>query len=214
MSGGQRAGSSGTNGSERRAATRPPLAGAGDRARRFAVGRLVERHGEELLATARRYAASREDAEDAYQRAIEIVLARAPAVSDEDLVPWTKTVIKHEAYAIWRGRERVISATGEQAFEEEPSRAPTPDEQVQRIERLHHGAEAIKRLKPQEVRCLLLRAEGHSYRQICEITGWTYTKVNRAVRPEAREAVGAAAARLGRMRPPPRRRSRPRCPCP
>jgi len=31
------------------------------------------------------------------------------------------------------------------------------------------------------VRCMLLRAEGHSYRQICEITGWTYTKVNRCL---------------------------------
>ena len=31
------------------------------------------------------------------------------------------------------------------------------------------------------MRCLLLRAEGYSYEQICEITGWTYTKVNRCL---------------------------------
>ena len=31
------------------------------------------------------------------------------------------------------------------------------------------------------MRCLLLLAEGYSYRQICEITGFTYTKVNRCL---------------------------------
>jgi hypothetical protein len=54
-------------------------------------------------------------------------------------------------------------------------------EQAERWERLRHGAEAIRRLKPQELRALLLRAEGYSYREICEITGWTYTKVNRCL---------------------------------
>ena len=43
------------------------------------------------------------------------------------------------------------------------------------------GAQALGRLKPQEVRCLLLRAEGYSYREICAETGWTYTKVNRCL---------------------------------
>ena len=39
----------------------------------------------------------------------------------------------------------------------------------------------MRRLKPQEVRCLLLKAEGYSYNEICRITGWTYTKVNRCL---------------------------------
>jgi len=43
------------------------------------------------------------------------------------------------------------------------------------------SVEAMSRLKPQELRCLLLRADGYSYKQICEETGWTYTKVNRCV---------------------------------
>jgi hypothetical protein len=43
------------------------------------------------------------------------------------------------------------------------------------------GVEAMSRLKPQEVRCLLLRAEGYSYKQICDETGWSYTKVNRCI---------------------------------
>jgi hypothetical protein len=36
-------------------------------------------------------------------------------------------------------------------------------------------------LKPQEIRCLLLKAEGLSYREICTATGWSYTKVNRSL---------------------------------
>ena len=54
-------------------------------------------------------------------------------------------------------------------------------DQVERHERLRLGAEAMRQLKPQETRCLLLLAEGHSYKQICAITGWSYTKVNRSV---------------------------------
>jgi hypothetical protein len=36
-------------------------------------------------------------------------------------------------------------------------------------------------LKPQEARGLRLKAEGDWYREICRITGWTYTKVNRVI---------------------------------
>jgi hypothetical protein len=39
----------------------------------------------------------------------------------------------------------------------------------------------MQRLKPQEIRCSLLKAEGYSYKEICERTGWTYTKVNRCL---------------------------------
>lgn len=144
-----------------------------------AAVRLVERHGETLFATARRYTLSREDAEDAYQRALEILLTKAPAVGEEELVRWTKTVIKHEAFAIWRSRERAVPAPHAEPLAASP--APPPDDHVQSYERLRLGAEALRRLKPQEIRCLLLRAEGHSYRQICELTGWTYTKVNRCL---------------------------------
>src|SRR5919197_1907321 len=67
---------------------------------------LIARHGSQLLATARRYSSTPEDAEDAYQRALEILLTKAPSTSDEDLVPWLKTVVKHEAWALRRQRER------------------------------------------------------------------------------------------------------------
>lgn len=148
---------------------------------RRAAELLIRRHGAALLATARRYTSSPEDAEDAYQRALEILLTRAPTVEEDELLPWTRTVIRHEAFAIWRSRAPLAVPPDEEQLEQAPSAAPPPEEQVQTYERLRVGAEAIARLKPQEVRCLLLRAEGYSYRQISEVTGWTYTKVNRCL---------------------------------
>ena len=48
---------------------------------------LVARHGAQILATARRYAATPEDAEDAYQRGLEILLRKAPTTRECELVP-------------------------------------------------------------------------------------------------------------------------------
>jgi len=145
---------------------------------------LVERHSVQIIATARRYSLSAEDAEDAYQRGLEILLMKAPSVHEDDLVPWLKTVVKHEAFAIRRQRQRA-DLSGERELGS--AFAPATHDQVERHERLRIGAEAMSRLKPQELRCLLLRAEGYSYKQICEETGWTYTKVNRCV-TEGRKA--------------------------
>src|SRR5437868_2077039 len=48
-------------------------------------------------------------------------------------------------------------------------------------EQAERGAEALGRLKPQEVRALVLKARGYSYKEIADICGWTYTKVNRCI---------------------------------
>jgi RNA polymerase sigma factor (sigma-70 family) len=139
---------------------------------------LVRRRGAEILATARRYAATPEDAEDAYQRGLEILLTKAPSTDEDDLVPWLKTVVKHETFALRRQRER----HGIPSEHDDATPAPADThEQVERLDRLQRGAEALQRLKPHEMRCILLLAEGYSYRQICEITGFTYTKVNRCL---------------------------------
>jgi RNA polymerase sigma factor (sigma-70 family) len=142
---------------------------------------LISRHGADIMATARRYASSPEDAEDAYQRSLEILLTKAPSTREDDLVPWLKTVVKHEAFALYRQRERNGEPTDRADVHRHETHQPDTHDQVERLERLQVGAEALSRLKPQEMRCMLLLAEGHSYRQICEITGFTYTKVNRCL---------------------------------
>ena len=69
---------------------------------------LLERFGGQMLATARRYSANAQDAEDAYQRATEILLTHEPTGSDDDLCRWLRTTVKHEALAIRRRQDRVL----------------------------------------------------------------------------------------------------------
>ena len=167
---------------------RSPASSPGSADRRARVERVIERHGPAILRTARRYARTPEDAEDDYQRGVEILLTKAPDIPEPELVPWGKTVVKHEAFAIRRQGGRVALGA-EQSFDGESDGAgdrhltavPGPDEQAERLERLRTGAEAMGQLKPQEVRCLVLLAEGYSYKQIQEVTGFSYTKVNRCL---------------------------------
>ena len=154
---------------------------------------LLARHGAQILATARRYAANPDDAEDAYQRGLEILLTKAPTTREEELVPWLKTVVKHEAFALRRQRERLTPVTGDGEPVERGTAAAATHEQAERYERLSQSAEALSRLKPQEIRCLVLRAQGLSYREICDATGFTYTKVNRCL-TEGRQALSGRLA--------------------
>jgi RNA polymerase sigma factor (sigma-70 family) len=154
---------------------------------------LLARHGAQILATARRYAATPEDAEDAYQRGLEILLTKAPTTSEEDLVPWLKTVVKHEAFALRRHRERHAPVTDDGELGDRGTPAAATHDQAERYEDLRQGAEALGQLKPQEIRALLLRAEGYSYAEICDITGWSYTKVNRCL-TEGRQALSVRLA--------------------
>ena len=149
--------------------------------------RLLARHGGQILATARRHAVTPEDAEDAFQRGIEILLTKAPSTSEDELIPWLKTVVKHEAWALRRQRERHSPVTDDGELRDRPAPTAVTHEQAERLERLRLGAEALGHLKPHEVRALRLKAEGFSYREICAMTGWSYTKVNRLL-TEGRQA--------------------------
>ncbi|MEA2484030.1 MAG: hypothetical protein QOC55_1977 [Thermoleophilaceae bacterium] len=140
---------------------------------------LLSRHSAGLLATARRYSACPEDAEDAYQRGVEILLTKAPSTTEDELLPWLRTVVKHEAFAVRKSRARAMPAEDPLAHEQDQN--AWTDQRAERYERLRLGAEAMAGLKPAEIRCLLLKAEGLSYNEICEVTGWTYTKVNRCL---------------------------------
>jgi RNA polymerase sigma factor (sigma-70 family) len=156
---------------------------------------LLTRHGGQIMATARRYAATPEDAEDAYQRGLEILLTKAPTTREDELIPWLKTVVKHESFALRRQRERHSPVTDDGHLSDRPTAPAITHDQAERLERLSQGAEALRELKPHEIRAMLLRAEGYSYREICELTGWTYTKVNRLL-VEGRQAFLSRVASI------------------
>ena len=85
-------------------------------------------------------------------------------------MPWLKTVVKHEAFALRRQRERHSPVTDDGELRDRAAAHRVTHDQAERLERLRQGAEALGQLKPQEIRALLLKAEGYSYREICEIT--------------------------------------------
>jgi hypothetical protein len=87
--------------------------------------------------------------------------------------------VKHEAFAVAKLNGRTVATEAPLAWEAD-QRAWT-HERAERYEQLRVGAEAMAALKPQEIRCLLMKAEGLSYQEICEATGFSYTKVNRCL---------------------------------
>jgi hypothetical protein len=88
-------------------------------------------------------------------------------------------VVKHEAFAVRKSGTRAVPTDAAAAHE--PDERAWTHERAERYEQLRMGAEAMATLKPQEIRCLLLKAEGLSYQEICEATGFSYTKVNRCL---------------------------------
>jgi RNA polymerase sigma factor (sigma-70 family) len=141
----------------------------------------ITRHAESVLRLARRHSLCADDAQDAYQRAVEIFLRHAHRLDPARAGAWLHTVAKHEAMAVRRARGRIVGSEEVDFDTFEARTSPSPEERVLSFEHLTRSAEALQRLKPNEVRALWLKAAGNSYAEICEETGWTYTKVNRCL---------------------------------
>jgi RNA polymerase sigma factor (sigma-70 family) len=143
--------------------------------------RTVAAHADSLLRTARRNSICLDDAQDAYQRALELFMTHAERLDPERAAGWLHVVVKREAQAIRRSRKNLVSVSEVDYDTHEATRLPTVDEQVLSLDLVSRSAEALQRLKPQELRALWLKAQGHSYNDIGAITGWSYTKVNRCL---------------------------------
>jgi len=139
---------------------------------------ILGAHACSLLSLARRHSLCADDAHDAYQRAVEILLRRAARLERDTAASWMRTVVKHEAMAV-RAERQALLAREEPDLDARPAATPSEEEQAERFDRLAAAAEALQSLKAQEVQALVLKAEGHSYREIGELMGWSYTKVNR-----------------------------------
>ncbi|MEN0015385.1 MAG: sigma-70 family RNA polymerase sigma factor [Solirubrobacteraceae bacterium] len=163
-------------------------AGVRDRAHALALAADVARlHGEALLRTARRYSSTADDAHDAYQRALELLLEHAPRIDRAKAVSWMHVVVRREAGVLRRHHDRVVPLEGSHLDEPHQRHGPAPDEQLHAIDLAQRASEALAALKESEAQALCLRAQGMSYDEIADLYGWSYTKVNRAV-TEGRKA--------------------------
>jgi len=168
--------------------------------RREQAEELLGRSTAALRRTARRFSMCSDDAEEAFQRALLILLTKAPELPGEQATAWMHVVTRREALAVRRERTRMLSGRDTEPDRPEPAELlacerPGPAERAERRERVAISAEALALLKPQERRALALKAEGYSYREIMQITGWTYTKVNRCM-AEGRKAFLENFARI------------------
>ena len=155
------------------------------------VEALVRRELDGLVRYARRFSHSHDDAEDACQRAVELLVRHDGRIEEEWALAWLRTVAKHEAFRIGRARRRIEPVEEDVVDRVHPGDPADVDELCERIDQRERARRELPRLKPQERRALGLLAAGHSYREICAITGWTYTKVNRSIR-EGRAALRSA----------------------
>ena len=145
------------------------------------VAAVMAAHGRALLRVANRWSMCHDDAMDAYQRALEIFLRRADTVDPATEVAWLKVVIRNEALAIRRARSSSVDSSELDPDATLASDTRPVEEEVASDERVKRSAEALRALKPDEAKALMLKAEGLSYAEIGERCGWSYTKTNRAI---------------------------------
>ena len=156
-----------------------PLAGS----RRDALAQLASAEAA-LRRTARRYSLCADDAEDAYQRAIEILLTKSPPADPQHLVAWMQVVTRREALAVRRSRERLLGPRDDgdtDPLDRIACDEPVPKSGSSAASRSPTPLRLLLELKPQERLALVLQAHGYSYAEIRRLCGWTYTKVNRCL---------------------------------
>ena len=115
------------------------------------------------------------------QRAFEILLRRSERVQPATALSWLRTVVKHEAMEIRASRLRLLGGGDAELDAREAVELPGPWERATDRERAHRALAALATLKRDEARALVLQAAGRTYAEIEAETGWSHTKVNRAL---------------------------------
>ena len=142
---------------------------------------MVARHGAAALRVANQFSLCHDDALDAYQRAFEIYLRKLDTVDPATEDAWLRVVVKHEAMAIRNARLESVDRDEVDLDTSVSAGLREVDDAVAGGERVERSVEALRALKPDEARALLLKAEGLSYQEIGRHFGWSYTKVNRSI---------------------------------
>jgi RNA polymerase sigma factor (sigma-70 family) len=166
--------------------------------RRLANQIYDEKH-DYLIAIARRNAHTEADAQEALQEAFVSFISHFDPGRAAPPLAWLTLTLKRQC---WRQRreahlDRIVGQEAEHGagelgsfLEALSSLEPDPAERV--IER-DEGRSRLRRLKPDERTALGMLAAGLSYKEIGQLRGWTYTKVNRCI-AEGRASLRVQAA--------------------
>lgn len=142
---------------------------------------IARLHGDALLRTAGRYSACADDAHDAYQRAMELLLQHAGTIDRGKALNWLHVVVRREAGAIRRARDRSVSIEDEEVDDVFVRLSAQTEERLHAIDLARRAGEALATLKEDQAQALCMRAQGLSYDEIAEAYGWSYTKTNRTI---------------------------------
>jgi DNA-directed RNA polymerase specialized sigma24 family protein len=123
------------------------------------VSDLVARHERSLLRIARHWSLCHDDALDAYQRALEIYVRRIESLDPATEAAWLRVVVKHEAIAVRRQRAESVPVE-DVDFDSRAAEAQRPVDDLRAgRERVERSAEALRRLKRDEAKALMLKAQ-------------------------------------------------------
>ena len=151
-----------------------------------------------LIRFAARYTRSLHDAEDAYQRTMEIALTRAPVTEPRRFMAWLHTVLRNEALAVAGARRREgpsAEADVTEVYEDQLEDAVAVDALAEWRERYRSIQDGLAGLTEAQRICLILQTAGASYERIHDITGFSLRKVERSVL-EGRKGLAAWEVRL------------------
>jgi RNA polymerase sigma factor (sigma-70 family) len=144
------------------------------------AGRIYAAERGRLLSIARRNCDRPEDAEEAVAEAFCLFLRKFDPERFPEPLSWLTTTVKRKCWETARRAEARRERNDEGDMVERLA-APDSDpaERAEVLALTGEVREAMEQLKPQERRVIGLLAVGYSYREIMEMTGWTFTKVNR-----------------------------------
>ncbi len=155
---------------------------------------IFARHRHNLLLVARLHSSSADDAEEALQDALILFIENYDPASGAPPLAWLTLTLKRRCWAIakraGREKQRIRELGRERDRQSSIEALARPEAVVEKRELAMLRRRHLAELKRDERRALVLMGLGYSYREICAMTGWTYTKVNRCIR-EGRAALRA-----------------------
>jgi len=161
---------------------------------------LYADHHHRLLAISTRNSPTIEDAEEALHDAFALFINHFDPDSKAPPIAWLTLTLKRRCWATYR-RQRLVptqplSPTGTQSQPNTEANAQRPLHELAEVSHnARHIQHAFSQLKQDERRALSMLALGYSYTEIAQLTGWTYTKVNRCItegRAHLRRLIPAA----------------------